>query len=326
MTAHHRLVIDYFDQTHNDYRFLWGIDRHLGLHCGFFDEQRRHHDDAVLHMNRVLSMMAGIGPGVRVLDAGCGIGGSAVWLAADRGAEVVGVNINAKQVEQARRLAYRHRLADRLQFHVADFCATGLASASCDVVWALESACYAEDKPAFLAEARRLLKPGGRLIVADGFLTRDDLDCDEQRIVTPWQRGWAIPGVASVDRYRRWLCETGFRDVDFRDITRHVVPSSRRIFLASVLFYPLGLLLYWLGLRTTLQTCDRCALANGQALLPSHEMGRLRNRSLTGHRNLSTMTFARIPVALKIVSCGLMGAPYASNARSFACLVTLVPP
>jgi cyclopropane fatty-acyl-phospholipid synthase-like methyltransferase len=254
MTAHQQHVIDYFDQTHNDYRFLWGIDRHLGLHCGFFDEQRHRHDDAVVHMNRVLTTMAGITSGMRVLDAGCGIGGSVIWLAENVGASAVGVNINVKQIEQARRLARSRRVQDRAQFHVADFCATGLPAGSFDVVWALESACYAEDKHAFLVEARRLLKPGGRLIVADGFQTRENLTDEEQHIVKSWQRGWAIPGVATVEQFGRWLRETGFRDVRFRNITRHVVPSSRRIYLATLLFYPLGLLLYGIGLRTTIQT------------------------------------------------------------------------
>jgi tocopherol O-methyltransferase len=137
---------------------------------------------------------------------------------------------------------------------VADFCATGLADESFDVVWALENACYAEDPRAFLAECHRLLRPGGRLIVADRFLTRDELADDEERIVTRWRRGWAIPGVASIARFRQWLGEAGFRAVEFRDITEHVVPSSRRIYVASLLFYPLGLLLYWIGLRTEMQT------------------------------------------------------------------------
>ena len=44
MSPHNQQVIEYFDQTHNDYRRLWGIDRHLGLHCGFFDEAHRRHD------------------------------------------------------------------------------------------------------------------------------------------------------------------------------------------------------------------------------------------------------------------------------------------
>jgi len=143
MTRYQQHVINYFDHPHNDYRLLWGIDRHFGLHCGFFDEHCRRHDDAVLHMNRVLATIADIISGERVLDAGCGIGGSAIWLAENLGASVVGINISAKQVEEARRLARCRRLEDRVQFRVADFCATELASESFDVVWALESACYA---------------------------------------------------------------------------------------------------------------------------------------------------------------------------------------
>jgi hypothetical protein len=60
--------------------------------------------------------------------------------------------------------------------------------------------------------------------------------------------------VASVGQVRQWLGEAGFVDISVRDATRHVVPSSRRIFVAALLFYPLGLLLYWAGLRTEVQT------------------------------------------------------------------------
>jgi ubiquinone/menaquinone biosynthesis C-methylase UbiE len=254
MSAHQQNIIDYFNQTHDDYRLLWGIDRHLGMHCGFFDERARGHDDAVLHMNRVLAEMAGISAGQRLLDAGCGIGGSAFWLAKNLGVKVVGININSRQIAQARRLAERRHLQNHVRFHIADFSATGLSPESFDVVWALESLCYAVDKPAVLAEAHRLLKPGGRLIVADGFLSRDALTPDERRLVQRWRRGWAIPGVVSFDEFEYWLQETRYRNVYFRDITQQVVPSSRRIYLASLLFYPLGLLLHWAGLRTDIQT------------------------------------------------------------------------
>jgi len=80
------------------------------------------------------------------------------------------------------------------------------------------------------------------------------LTTDEKRLVERWQRGWAIPGLANLVQFGHWLRQIGCRTNSFWDITRHVVASSRRIYLASLLFYPLGLLLHWVGLRTVIQT------------------------------------------------------------------------
>ena len=254
MSHHNQQVIEYFNQTHNDYRRLWGIDRHLGLHCGFYDESHKRHDTAVTNMNRVLATTARISPGDRVLDAGCGIGGSAIWLADNiNGTRVAGVNINEMQVAIANQNARQHDVESRVQFQVADMSQTGFADESFDVVWALEAMCYCEDKQVFLEEAYRLLKPGGRLVIADGFLTRDELSKTERTIVEKWCRGWAIPNVLSIRQIQQHLKETGFRTVQFRDITRAVTPSSRRIYVGSLLFYPLGKLLHWAGLRSEIQ-------------------------------------------------------------------------
>ncbi len=255
MSHHNQQVIEYFDQTHDDYRRLWGIDRHLGLHCGFFDETHKRHDAAVLNMNRVLAETARISPGDRVLDAGCGIGGSAIWLTENiSDVHVTGVNINEMQIAMAANHARQRDVQSRVQFRVADFSRTGFDDQTFDVVWALESMCYTDDKQVFLDEAYRILKPGGRLVIADGFLTREDLDPRERRIVDRWSRGWAIPNVLTIRRFQQHLGEAGFREDHFRDVTRHVTPSSRRIYVASLLFYPLGLLLYWTGQRTEIQT------------------------------------------------------------------------
>jgi cyclopropane fatty-acyl-phospholipid synthase-like methyltransferase len=254
MTPHQRQVVEYFDQTHDDYRRLWGMDRHLGLHCGFFDADHRRHDDAVAHMNRVLAEAAAIRRTDRVLDAGCGIGGSALWLAAHVGCRVTGINLSARQVEHARQLAARHGALALVDFHVADYADTGLPAASFDVVWALESLCHGEDKLAVLREAHRLLRPGGRLVVADCFLAREALTPAEQRLVERWRQGWVIPNVAGVGRFQEWLKQAGFHDVCFRDSTRHIAPSSWRIYLLTLLFGPLACLLHALGLRTAVQT------------------------------------------------------------------------
>lgn len=255
MNAHNRHVSEYFDQTHNDYRRLWGIDRHLGLHCGYFDAAHPRHDAAVTNMNRVLAAMARIAPGEEVLDAGCGVGGSAIWLAENfPHLQATGVNINSMQIALANDHARQRGLQSRVRFQVGDYARTGLPSESFDVVWALESMCYAYDKPAFLAEAFRLLRPGGRLVVADVFLTREPARAWERQLVARWCRGWAVPHVPTVRQFPRQLLEAGFQQAEFRDITSAIAPSSRRILIGTLLFYPFALLLYWAGLRSEIQT------------------------------------------------------------------------
>lgn len=150
-------IVGYYDETWLDYRILWLNPDNLAVHFGYTDQSTRSHTDALKNMNRVLADRVQIQSGERVLDAGCGVGGSSFWLAKERGAEVVGITLAPGQVGKARSYAARRRLADRVHFEVADFTATPFPDASFDVVWAVESLCHAPDKAAFYQEAARLL-------------------------------------------------------------------------------------------------------------------------------------------------------------------------
>ncbi len=205
-------------------------------------------------MNEVVADRARISPGDRVLDAGCGVGGAPIWLANARGATVCGVNIQPMHLEIARRSAASTRAAENISFFQRDYADTGFPDDSFDVVWGLESICHCRDKRAFLQEAQRVLKPGGRLIVADFFLHKASLTEDEEQSMQLWLDGWAIPHLAEINGFRRVLQELGYENVDYRDITQNVMPSSRRIHEASRWTYAVGRLLDRLGLRTSVQT------------------------------------------------------------------------
>ena len=151
-------------------------------------------------MNRILANAGRVSRGTRVLDSGCGIGGSAIWLARNIGAEVTGINLHRQQLAQAEELVRRGQVDSLVSFQREDFSNTRLPAESFDVVWALESMCYAEDKRSFLAESWRVLRPGGRLVVADGFLIKPQLTGAEQAVVDRWCRrvghsqcGWGVP-------------------------------------------------------------------------------------------------------------------------------------
>ena len=243
----------YYEELHDAYRLAWGIERNLSIHFGYHDGDHRGHDAALINMNRVMSERAGISSGDRVLDAGCGVGGSSIWLAREVGAEVMGISVNEMQVGLARELARERGIADRVSFVVGDFTATGLADDSFDVIWGLESICYAERKGDFVREAARLLRAGGRIIVADGFLSNREFTPDERADLYRWIDGWAAPNLARVDEFEGYLRDAGFAEIEYEDITKAVMPSSRRIHRTSLLSLPVGKLLGLLGLRSAVQ-------------------------------------------------------------------------
>src|SRR5262249_24267031 len=156
---------------------------------------------------------------------------SAVWLVKHRRASVVGVNVNARHLRLARRLTDRHGRDGQVRLVHGDFCATPLADASFDGVWGLQSVCYAPGKSALLARAFRLLRPGGRLVVADAFLTRPPRCPAERCFLEGWCRGWAVPNVPTVAQFGQALRARGYRDVEAIDGASLVAPASRRMWL-----------------------------------------------------------------------------------------------
>jgi tocopherol O-methyltransferase len=246
-------IVAYYDETWLDYRLLWLSPSNLSVHFGYADQTTRGHTDALINMNRVLADHAGIQPGQRVLDAGCGVGGSSLWLARQRGAEVVGITPVASQVARARRFAAARRLGDRVTFEQADYSNTPCPDASFDVVWALESLCHAPDKAAFYREAARLLRPGGRLVVAEYIRAARPFRAPAERLLHEWLAGWAIPDLDTRDEHMRHAGTAGFTDVRLEDVTAHTRPSLRRLYRMTFWSYPLAVIGRAIGIRSAIQ-------------------------------------------------------------------------
>lgn len=227
-------VEQYYTTTQELYDESMDENDHSSIHYGYFDEEHTSRETAVQNMNRVLANIADITKGDRVLHCGCGIGGPATWLAKNRGADVVGININKMQLDEAERLAEKRGVTDKADFRYDDH--TEMATIkddSIDVVWGLEAICYAEDKRDFIEEAQRVLHDGGRLVVADGYRAADHLSVPEKRMMGKWLNGWKVPNLAHVDEFEENLRDCGFADVEMRCIDENVLPFSRGTFLRS---------------------------------------------------------------------------------------------
>ncbi len=114
-----------------------------------------------------LAQLAGIGPAMRVLDAGSGFGGPARDLAATYGCTVDAVDLTPAFVAVARLLTDRAELSDLVTLHVGDIAAMPFSDATFDVVWTQHAVMNVPDRGRAYAEFRRVLKPGGKVAFYD---------------------------------------------------------------------------------------------------------------------------------------------------------------
>lgn len=242
-------VRDYYDNTYWDYRVVWTGRDTLACHFGYYDDRTQNHRAALIRANEQVAALAGIRPGARVLDAGCGLGGTALWLAEARGARVLGVGLSERQIARARRAARERGLADRVAFAVADFAAVPEPDGAFDAVIAIESLCHAPDKAPFFAEAARLLGPGGRVVVSDFMRARPPRDAHEARSLREWCEGWAMSELAAPADLVALAAAAGFAGARALDVTPHMARSLRRLYKLTYIGWPLSTLFRLARLR-----------------------------------------------------------------------------
>ncbi len=224
-------IEQYYDLSQTHYKRVWNLQKSQSLHYGYWDSSTKNFHEALLNINKILAAKAGIKKENKVLDAGCGIGGSSLWLAKNIGCNVTGISISAKQVATANKLSAEENLQTIALFEQQDFTATKYPGESFDVVWAIESVCHATDKSKFIAEAYRLLKKGGRLIMGD-FFKQQNLSGKEAALITQWANGWAIDDFATIEKFTEQLGNAGFTNTTIDDATNKIIPSAKRLYRA----------------------------------------------------------------------------------------------
>jgi len=237
-----RDIADYYNQTLIHYKRWWKLDKHLSVHYGIWDETTRNFADALLNTNKVMMDIAGIGDDCRILDAGCGVGGSGVFLARKKNARVSGITLSEKQYEFAVENARKLNLNHLLDFKIEDYSKTSFPNNSFDYIWCIESITSSSDKSSFAKEAYRLLKPGGKLIIADYF-SKTSSHKNTNNYLDMWRKTWNMAPIMNLEEYIPIFTHRGFMLNRNQNFTQKIFPTAKRMYY-SYLFGALPAIAY----------------------------------------------------------------------------------
>jgi tocopherol O-methyltransferase len=202
----------------------------LSFHYGLADESTASLDEAHHNANAYvadqLRITAGACDGrpVRALDSGCGVGGTSIWMARERGADMTALTIDPEQAQLGARYTAQHGVSDRVRFVVGDYMNSGLPHAWFDRVFNVESLCHCADLDAYFTHLADLLVDGGLYGCLEFFR-----GTGAPGKVAEVMETWAMPRWASMSEVADSLARVGFEDVEATDLTPRVRRTAEQM-------------------------------------------------------------------------------------------------
>jgi tocopherol O-methyltransferase len=201
-----REIADFWNKTSTAWQTIWGPH----IHHGYFEDHGETPVEAQEKLIEKLLAPLEISAQDEILDVGCGTGGSSLYLASKYGATVTGITLSQKQVDMATQLAMKARL-ENVSFKVEDALSlTSFCNQSFSVVWSLESCEQFYDKQMFIQQAFRVLKPGGRLMLATWCSGADEYAGLQAKQYRKLCVSLQLPYMPTIDCYARLLQRQGF--------------------------------------------------------------------------------------------------------------------
>lgn len=254
-------IAHYYDANTERFLKLGGSGDAAAIHRAIWAPEVQNRSQAFMYLNRLvadaLCPILGDDPAaLHLLDLGCGVGGTATWLAQALGIRVTGITLSSAQVAVAQKRALRLGVADRVNFLLGDFSSIPplpMVQAAC----AIESFVHAASASVFFALAARQIEAGGRLVICDDFLN-PSRSPHAQRWTRRFATGWHLNTLISTQDAIEVARTAGFRLVEERDLSPWIRPFNPVLLwtLTTLTRLPLKWA-YWQNLSggTALQVC-----------------------------------------------------------------------
>ena len=210
------LIKEHYDKVSPYYQKFWGNH----LHHGYYLSGNESKEKAQENLIKVLVNKANIKKQSEVLDIGCGVGGTSVWLARNCGCKVTGITISPIQVKIAKNISSFETFKFKPNFIIAD--ANNLNfNKKYDILWAVEMTSHLNKRKEFFKKCVQLLNKNGKLIIADWF-KNSDLDKEKiEKYIIPIEKGMLVSLWTSKD-YLKILTDNGLNIKYHKDISQNV--------------------------------------------------------------------------------------------------------
>ncbi|MBU1941040.1 MAG: methyltransferase domain-containing protein, partial [Candidatus Thermoplasmatota archaeon] len=234
-------VGSFYQKVWPEYVRWWHVEETLGLHYAYYDDTTNTFQQAILKMNDFAGQLLNLDQTKakqHVLDAGCGVGGTAIYLGNKYPSTwFTGITICPDQVKLAKKFTSEKNV-DNVDFFVQNYLHTDFSDCLFDGVLALESINHTDKYQTFIHEMYRVLKSEGRFVILDLF-QRDHIDFNPvmEKIYRSIcrDRGFAHPVI--LDKIIEDLQDIGFEIQTVLDITQHVIRSQFRSFMIGIPFF-----------------------------------------------------------------------------------------
>ncbi len=232
MTEPIQAVAQYYDQNTHRFLRLGGSGDLAAIHRQVWGPGVSTAHQAFVYVNQLVAgALHDIRPNssqqTTVLDLGCGVGGTATWLAGETNLSVVGISNSALQVQIAQQRTERLGLIDRCHFLQADFHDLSEVELAAGA-YAIESLAHSPEPAQFFNQIAAKLAPGGRLVVIDDFLGSTPGELARQKLAARWverfQTGWQLASLLHPEIVQGLAQQAGLKLVSVSDLTPYLKP------------------------------------------------------------------------------------------------------
>jgi tocopherol O-methyltransferase len=228
-------IQDFYDRSTNLWLDTWGEHMHHGYYSGDTGGKRGK-SAAQIELIEEMLQWGNVEKAESIFDAGCGVGGSARYLAKRFDAHVYGVTLSPVQEEAAQRLNDKASVADRVQIEARNMLDVSSTEKQFDLIWSMESAEHIRDKSALIEHFYQLLKPGGTLLMATWCIrkTQTQLTDSERVMLERLYNAYHLPPMNRREDYEEILNAQRYEDVKTGDWSDEVAPFWNEVIKSAL--------------------------------------------------------------------------------------------